>query len=400
MISPTNGHAAPGLAGMSDAAPKGLTGWTDPGIDEIIADPNLTAAAKLVAVTLIRQWAWFKSSCFPSDQTIAKAISMSPGHVQRCLCELEQAGYIRRERTPRCRIIWLLWRCDQPIVQPSTPPVADPPGRPVAQPPSRPVASPANRPVASPPIRAGAESPISAGAQSHSAPARNEPVVSEPDEGTRNVHETSTSLPSISNATQNGHATPLVTSAPVPPATSPMLPTCPVRPILEELKSIRGADAGRVRVVANRLAAWLMDMTSLGYYLSILAKAAAGLVPIEALVAAFQAATRSKESARHPGAIWVWTLNNWVKPPLPSQINQPVYCTSTQAPAVIPSSNHSPTPPPVSVPSPPGGVSGPAMAPMAHEEEIKTLREILMNKRSPFAALAQLRLKEMGASAE
>ena len=48
----------------------------------------------------------------------------------------------------------------------------------------------------------------------------------------------------------------------------------------------------------------------------------------------------------------------------------------------------------------PADVSGPAMAPMDREAELKTLREILMNKRSPFTALAQMRLKEMGASPE
>ena len=40
------------------------------------------------------------------------------------------------------------------------------------------------------------------------------------------------------------------------------------------------------------------------------------------------------------------------------------------------------------------------MAPIDRDEEIKTLREILLAHKSPFATLARLRLKEMGASAE
>ena len=309
MTSSTIGHASPGLAGVHDAAPKGPTGWTDPGIDVIIADPNLTAAAKLVAVTLIRQWAWFKDSCFPSDQTIAAKIGMSPGHVQRCLGELEQAGYIRRERTPRCRIIWLLWRLDDSAptpTQPDTRPHPQSPMRHGASAPSRPVAQSPSRPV-----RAGAQSPGRAGAQSGCAPALSELVVPELDVGTRNVdrNDTSTSLPSIPDTAKNGYTTPLVASPLVPTALPTSVDTSttgcgnqvtaaptPVRPILEELKSIRGADAGKVRVVANRLAAWLTDLASLGYYISILAKAAAGAVPVERLIAAFKAGDRAKES--------------------------------------------------------------------------------------------------------
>ena len=145
MTAATNGQRSPGSSGTCDAAPRQFNGWTDPGIDDIIADPNLTASAKLVIIALVRRWAWFKDHCFPSDQTIAAAIGMSPGHVQRCLAELEQAGYVRRERTPRRRIIWLLWRCDQPITQ-ATPtptiPVVQPTSttsRPVAQSPTAPV---------------------------------------------------------------------------------------------------------------------------------------------------------------------------------------------------------------------------------------------------------------------
>ena len=101
--------------GQESIANSGVNGWTDEGIDRIIADPNITASAKIVIISLVRNWAWHKPSCFPSDATIAGKIGMSPGHVQRCLRELEIAGYIRREQTPRCRVIWLLWRCERPV---------------------------------------------------------------------------------------------------------------------------------------------------------------------------------------------------------------------------------------------------------------------------------------------
>src|SRR5262249_56773649 len=66
-------------------------------------------------VALRRHWAWSKDHCWPSDATIAKTVGRSPGHVQRCLRQLEAAGYITRERTdavPNGRRIWLNWRRD------------------------------------------------------------------------------------------------------------------------------------------------------------------------------------------------------------------------------------------------------------------------------------------------
>ena len=136
-----------------------------------------------------------------------------------------------------------------------------------------------------------------------------------------------------------------------------------------------------VRVVANRLAAWLMDIASLGYYISVLAKAAAGVVPVEAIVAAYHAATKAKGIARRPGAIFCYTVNNYVKPPSPSEIRSP-------------QARVGPPPPPM-ITSPIGDVSGPTMADISREEEIAELRKILLAKQSPFQALARLRLKEM-----
>ena len=86
----------------------------DPGLDDILADPNLTSTAKALITVMVRNWAWFKDHCWPSDATLAARLGMSVGHVQRCLRELERAGRIFRERTaavPNGRRIWLLWRC-------------------------------------------------------------------------------------------------------------------------------------------------------------------------------------------------------------------------------------------------------------------------------------------------
>src|SRR4051794_19865947 len=72
-----------------------------------------SSTAKTVAVALVRHWAWSKDHCWPSDRTIAARVGRSVGHVQRCLRQLEAAGWVERERTddvPNGRRIWLNWR--------------------------------------------------------------------------------------------------------------------------------------------------------------------------------------------------------------------------------------------------------------------------------------------------
>ena len=86
----------------------------DPGLDPILADSRLSPTAKLIVVALVKHWAWVRDHAWPSDRTIAGKVGRSPGHVQRCLRELEAAGWIRRERTDAVRSgrrIWLTWRC-------------------------------------------------------------------------------------------------------------------------------------------------------------------------------------------------------------------------------------------------------------------------------------------------
>src|SRR5512135_2736792 len=85
----------------------------DPGLDRLLADPDLGSTAKTIAIALVKHWAWFKDSCWPSDRTIAGKVGKSQGHVQRCLRQLEDAGWIERERTDEVRtgrLIRLLWR--------------------------------------------------------------------------------------------------------------------------------------------------------------------------------------------------------------------------------------------------------------------------------------------------
>jgi hypothetical protein len=83
----------------------------DPGLEALLASTDLSATAKLVAVTLVKHWAWYKPSCYPSNRSIAARCGYSPGHVARCLHELEQGGWIRREQQATgTRLIWLCWR--------------------------------------------------------------------------------------------------------------------------------------------------------------------------------------------------------------------------------------------------------------------------------------------------
>jgi hypothetical protein len=85
----------------------------DTGLDRLLADPYLGSTAKTIATVLVKHWAWVKDHCWPSDCTIAEKVGKSPGQVQRGLRQLEDAGWITRQRTdqvPNGRLIRLLWR--------------------------------------------------------------------------------------------------------------------------------------------------------------------------------------------------------------------------------------------------------------------------------------------------
>ena len=132
MTATTTQHASPGATPRTARRTTALP--NDPGLDDILADPNLTSTAKALITVMVRNWAWVKDHCWPSDATLAARLGMSVGHVQRCLRELERAGRIFRERTaavPNGRRIWLLWRCPggRAGARPDPAPRAPPPPR-------------------------------------------------------------------------------------------------------------------------------------------------------------------------------------------------------------------------------------------------------------------------------
>jgi hypothetical protein len=110
--TPTTRCTTPAAAPRTGRGPIALP--ADPGLDRLLADPTLGSTAKTVATALVKNWAWSKPDCWPSDRTIAAKVGKSQGHVQRCLRQLEDAGWIHRQRTdevPTGRLIWLAWRC-------------------------------------------------------------------------------------------------------------------------------------------------------------------------------------------------------------------------------------------------------------------------------------------------
>src|SRR5512135_2897984 len=107
--SPTTRHASPAAAPRTGRRLAALP--NDPGLEALLADKRLSATAKLVATVLVKHWAWYKPSCYPSNRSIAARCGYSPGHVARCLHELEQGGWIRREQQATgTRLIVLCWR--------------------------------------------------------------------------------------------------------------------------------------------------------------------------------------------------------------------------------------------------------------------------------------------------
>jgi hypothetical protein len=107
--SPTTRHASPAANPRTGRRLAALP--NDPGLEALLADKRLSAAAKLVATVLVKHWAWYKPSCYPCNRSIAARCGYSPGHVARCLHELERGGWIRREQQATgTRLIVLCWR--------------------------------------------------------------------------------------------------------------------------------------------------------------------------------------------------------------------------------------------------------------------------------------------------
>lgn len=157
----------------------------DPGLDRLLADPELGSTPKAIAVALVRNWAWYKDRCWPSDRSIAARIGRSVGHVQRCLRALESRGWIARERAPDLptgRRIWLVWRTTESPPGPSptpapaaAPQAADDAPRPAAE--TRPTPAPSPpQPVAETRVPSPPSTPLPpAAARPAPQPATNRP---------------------------------------------------------------------------------------------------------------------------------------------------------------------------------------------------------------------------------
>jgi hypothetical protein len=85
-------------------------------LDDLLADTRLGRLAKQLVVVLIRNWAWFKPRCWPSNQSIAAKLGVHPKSIPRALRELEASGWADRlptDEVPTGRYIRLLWRIDR-----------------------------------------------------------------------------------------------------------------------------------------------------------------------------------------------------------------------------------------------------------------------------------------------
>src|SRR4051812_6610424 len=108
---PTTRYSSPAASKRTGRPPCALP--RDEGLDRLLADPRLGSTAKTIATALVKNWAWSKDHCWPSDRTIGLRVGKSPSQVQRCLRQLEGAGWIVRERTHEVRTgrrLWLAWR--------------------------------------------------------------------------------------------------------------------------------------------------------------------------------------------------------------------------------------------------------------------------------------------------
>jgi len=303
-------------------------------------DPRIKPRAVRIANAILKH-ARAKAWCNPCNRTLAAACRCGVRTVQLALAELRDAGWLRIEQGPGGRVIWLTWREGPPRNDVQAPPRND-----VQAPPRNGPRDPAQR-VPSPP-RNGPHPKQKAGEG----------------EG-RNV----TSLPPPGGAA----ASPGRPQEPRPgPSTTPR-PPAPVRPLLDELKGLPGADVPKVRAVAWRLAHHLTDVASVAFFTLVLGLVATGSAPLQRLLDAFRVADRSRGGVRKPGAIFATTWSGWTPPPKPSEINRP---TSHRAPATIPR----PEPPP------PDGTG----------DELAEL-ERLIAAGGPVARMARARLAELRA---
>ena len=307
----------------------------------VAADPRLSATAVRVYAALL-YFLRDRPSCSPTNADLGRRACCSVATVKRALAALEAAGVVGRlpDANPTGRRLVAHRRAT--------------PGAPVGHP-RRTDEPPPAQGRAAPPLT---DEPPPGAPVSHSEEAEREG---------RNVtrdgrDETDLSLP--------GDA---ASPGPSPgPAPAPR-PSAPVRPLLEELKALPGADEPRVRSLAWRLAHYLADVASVAFFATVLRLVAAGTAPLERLLDAFRVADRSRGKARKPGAIFASAWSSWQPPPLPSAIR------SYQQPTAA------------AVPDPP------EPPPMDRAREIRELIIMANDPRHPFRRVARDRLAELGA---
>ena len=318
-------------------------------------DPRLTTRAVTIAAALLEH-ARDQPRCDPTNRRLAADDHCSIRTVQYALAALQAAGWIAVEQGPDGRVIHLVWR-EAPRNGPQ-PPHATP------------CETPCN----------GQPDPM----QRVSAPPCNRLREEERREGEeRNV--TCVPLPEEPRTAPE---------EPVRPAPAPR-PSAPVRPLLDELKTLPEAEAPRVRSLAWRLAHHLRDVASVGFFIMVLGLVAQRLEPVERLLAAFRAADRSRGKVQKPGAIFAATWTGWQPPPRPSEINRPVYYQAPRPadpppPGPVPAE---PVPHEVALPE----VALPRIAPPPSAEEIRrdqirTWRAWASIPRHPLAEIARRNL--------
>jgi len=268
-------------------------------------DPRLTTRAVTIAAALLEH-ARDQPYCDPTNRQLAADDHCSTRTVQYALASLRAAGWIAVEQGPDGRVIHLVWR-ETPRHE------LQPPHATSRETPCNGQPDPMQR-ASAPPCNALREEERREGKE------RNVTCVPPPAEP-----QTAPEEPAL-------------------PATAPR-PSQPVRPLLDELKALPGADGSKVRSVAWRLAHHLKDVASVAFFTMVLSLVAKGSAPLQRLLDAFRVADRSRESVRKPGAIFNATWSGWQPAPKPSEINRPTYY---RAPATTPRPEPPPEPEPPS----------------------------------------------------
>ena len=382
--------------------------------------------AVLLAAALL-EYARDKPYCYPTTARLAADLGVCQNTVRAALHALVRADWIRivlGADQPNGRRIWLCW------LEPGTPanaPTRDPRRAvPQVSDPLQPVGAPLQPVVV--PLQL-----VAAPLQPAAAKCRTLEELNE-----RNVVVSPTQIPDASalpllcpTPAPALPAAPTLTPIPAPvavtptvpvPAPTPTLPTSvgtqpptPAEPLLDELKALGPTTPpDQVRRLAARLCAALHDPGSLGGYITAIGKVVAGTLSREKLIVAVKAGLKAVGKARSAGAIFMWTLANYMSPPKPSEVRY--YQTRTtplDAMPAVPTTSPRPT---RKVMGSPGGVvqcmagalqgvaahasagtSAAAPEPEPTAENLADLRAMAADRRHPLRHVARRRLGEIAA---